>query len=51
MARKTKEDKVFGKLYLAVEAGHLKKEDVDIRPISGAFNDLFVEDGVIMFGS
>ena len=51
VARKTREDKTFGKLYRAVESGLLNKNDPDLKIFSGVFDDLYLEDNVIFFGN
>ena len=51
VAVKTREDKVYGQLLKSVEAGVLDTSNKDLRRFSGVFDDLYIEDGVVYFGS
>ena len=51
VAKATREDKVFGKLLSAVRSGELDKNDIDMKPFSSIFENLYVEQGVIRHGS
>ena len=51
VARKTREDKQYGKLYRALESGVLDEKDPDLKRFNGIFNELYIENGVIYFGT
>ena len=51
VATKTREDKLYGRLLKSAEAGVLDNNDKELRRFSGVFDDLYIEDGVVYFGS
>ena len=51
VANATRTDKVYGKLLTAIRAGILCKEDNDLKPFISVFDDLYVEQDVIWYGS
>ena len=51
VATATREDKTFGCLLQAVEAGVLDRNDPELKKFSGVFDDLWVQDNVVYFGS
>ena len=51
VAKATREDKVYGKLLSAIRSGDLNKNDADMKPFNSLFEGLYVEQGVIFYGS
>ena len=51
VARATREDRVYGKLYNAVRNGSLNKDDPDLSKFNGVFAELYIEQEVLYFGS
>ena len=51
VARATCEDKKYGKLFIAVPSGRLDHKDPDVSKFSGIFEQLYIEDEVLYFGS
>ena len=51
VAKATHTDKQYGKLYNAVRSGVLDHKDPDLKKFSGVFEQLYIEDEVIYFGS
>ena len=51
VAHATRTDKIYGKLYNAVRRGELDPKDPDIKKFGGIFDQLYIEDDVIFFGS
>ena len=51
VAKATREDKVYGKLISAIRTGELNKDDPDMKPFTGMFYDLYIEQNVIFYGS
>ena len=51
VADTTKVDKVYGKLYSAIKAGVLNTTDKDISKFIGVFEQLYIKDDVIHFGT
>ena len=51
VAKATREDKVFGKLYNAVRSGNLDSKDADLSKFNGVFSDLYIENEVLYFGT
>ncbi|CAL4110654.1 unnamed protein product, partial [Meganyctiphanes norvegica] len=51
VATKTREDKLYGRLLKSVEAGVLDNSEKELSRFSGVFDDLYIEDGVVYFGS
>ena len=50
VAKATREDKVYSKLLAAVCAGHLDKNDNDLKPFASLFYDLHIEQDVVFHG-
>ena len=51
VAEATRTDKVYSKLYRAIKAGVLNKNDKDVSKFNGSFDQLYIEDEVIYFGT
>merc|ERR1711888_127926 len=51
IAKATREDPVYGKLYRAVKAGVIDSKDKVLAKFAGVFNELYIEEEVIYFGS
>ena len=51
VAKATREDRQYGKLYNAVRSGVLDNKDPDLKKFNGVFEQLYIEDEVIYFGS
>ena len=51
VAAATKTCKIFGKLYRAVNSGILDKNDKDLTKFQGVFDNLYIQNEVIHFGS
>ena len=51
VAKATRQDKVYGKLYNAVRSGNLNKDDADIAKFNGVFEELYIEQEVLYFGT
>ena len=51
VAEATRTDKVYSKLYKAIKAGVLNKNDKDVSKFNGVFDQLYIEDEVIYFGT
>ena len=51
VAKATREDKVYGKLLSAIRSGELNKVDSDMKPFTSLFDDLYVDQDVIFYGS
>ena len=51
VAAATKTCKIFGKLYCAVKLGTLDKNDKDLTKFQGVFDNLYIQNDVIHFGS
>ena len=51
VAKATREDKVFGKLFNAVRCGTLDSKDKDLSKFTGAFSDLYIGEEVLYFGT
>ena len=51
VAAATKTCKIFGKLYRAVKLGTLDKNDKDLTKFQGVFDNLYIQNEVIHFGS
>ena len=50
VARATREDKVYGKLYNAVRSGVLDTRDKEQGKFAGVFDSLHIEEEVLYFG-
>ena len=51
VANATRTDGVYGKLLTAIRAGELNKEDITLKPFMSVFDDLYIEQDVIWYGS
>ena len=51
VAKATREDKVYGKLFNAVRCGNLDSKDKDLSKFTGVFLDLYIENEVLYFGT
>ena len=51
VAKATREDKVLGKLLMAVRSGEIKRDDLDLKSFVSIFNDLYIDQEVIFYGS
>ena len=51
VAKATREDRVYGKLLAAVRSGDINKNDSDLKPFISLFNDIYVEQDVLFYGS
>ena len=51
VAKATREDRTFGKLFNAVRCGNLDSKDKDLSKFTGVFSDLYIEDEVLYFGT
>merc|ERR1711888_294889 len=51
IAKATREDQVYGKLFRAIRAGVIDKKDKDMSKFAGVFDDLYIEEEVIFYGS
>ena len=51
VATATRNSRQYGKLYNAVRSGILDHKDPDLKKFSGVFQQLYIEDEVIYFGS
>lgn len=51
VAKATREDKVYGKLFNAVRSGVLDTKDKELGKFAGVFDNLHIEEEVIYFGS
>ena len=51
VAKATREDKVLGKLLIAVRTGEIKRDDLDLKSFVSLFNDLYIDQDVIFYGS
>ena len=51
ISKATREDKVYGKLFKAIRSGALDKKDKDLSKFAGVFDDLYIEEDVIFYGS
>ena len=51
VAEATRTDKVYSKLYKAIKAGVLNTKDKDVSKFNGIFEQLYIEDDVIHFGT
>ena len=51
VAKATREDRVLGKLTLAIRSGELDEKDVDLKPFKSILDSLYVENDVIYHGT
>ena len=51
VAKATREDKIYGKLYNAVRSGNLNTDDADVAKFNGTFAELYIENEVLYFGT
>ena len=51
VATATRDSRQYGKLFNAVRSGVLDHKDPDLKKFSGVFQELYIEDDVIYFGS
>ena len=51
VANATREDKVCGKLLVAVRSGNMDESDPDLKPFTATFNELHIENDVVCHGS
>ena len=51
VAKATREDKIYGKLFNAIRSGVLDKKDKELGKFAGVFDNLHIEEEVIFFGS
>ena len=51
VAKATREDKVYGKLFNTVRCGNLDSKDKDLSKFTGVFLDLYIENEVLYFGT
>ena len=51
VAKATRKDKQYGKLYNTVRSGNFDNKDPDLSKFSGVFNELYIEKEVLYFGS
>ena len=51
VANATRTDGVYGKLLTAIRAGELNKEDNNLKQFMSVFDDLYIEQDVIWYGS
>ena len=51
VAKATREDPVYGKLVRAIRSGVLNKSDKELQKFAGVFDQLYLEEEVIYFGS
>ena len=50
VATATREDKILGKLIMAIRSGELNKKDIDLKPYISIFDNLYIENDVIFHG-
>ena len=50
VAKATREDKVYGKLYNSVRSGVLDGKDKELGKFAGVFDNLHIEEEVLYFG-
>merc|ERR1711888_366078 len=51
IAKATREDPVYGKLFRAVRAGAMDSKDKDLSKFAGVFDQLYIEEEVLFYGS
>ena len=51
VAKATRKSRQYGKLFNAVRSGTLDNKDPDLKKFNGIFQQLYIEDEVIYFGS
>ena len=51
VAKATREDRVYGKLLIAVRSGNINKDDPDMKCFVSVFNDIYVEQDVLFYGA
>ena len=51
VAKATRKSRQYGKLFNAVRSGTLDNKDPDLKKFNGVFQQLYIEDEVIYFGS
>ena len=51
VAKATREDRIFGKLFNAVRCGNLDSKDKELSKFTGVFSDLYIGDEVLYFGT
>ena len=51
VAKATRKDRQYGKLYNAVRSGNFDNKDPELSKFSGVFNELYIEKEVLYFGS
>ena len=51
VAKATREDRIYGKLFNAVRSGVLDKKDKELEKFAGVFDNLHIEEEVIFYGS
>ena len=51
VAKATRGDRVYGKLLTAIRSGVVNNNDPDLKPFISLFNDLYIEQDVIFYGS
>ena len=51
VAKASREDKIYGKLYNAVRSGNLNTDDPDVAKFNGVFTELYIEQEVLYFGT
>ena len=51
VAKATREDKIYGKLYNSVRSGNLNTDDPDVAKFNGVFTELYIEQEVLYFGT
>ena len=51
VAKATREDKVYGKLLIAVRTGTTNLQDADLKPFASMISDFHIEQDVLFYGS